>query len=657
MTAVAIDPAAALAALADPAGGWGYAPDQGAHLEPTVYAILALTTAGGHADAVEAGLRAIHTHARPDGSYRLTRGRPEAAWPTALVLLLHTRAGAPADVVARTADCLLALEGRVVKDDPEVADMLDIDLRLLGWPWAESTFSWVEPTAWACLGLRAAGRGGHPRVGEGLRLLIDRAFDAGGVNYGNRVVLGKPTDPIPGPTAAMLLALQGVTDELRVDAACGYLRTHARAATDLEHLSWVALALAAHAHDPANADALPGVRDRVRAAVDAEHALADGLGGGPLRLALASLALGDFDAGPFKLTDAPKIAAGGTLGAKQSAAVTGPVAGERRSFGERVKSAARGVLANGLGRLKPLPPTSAVHVARVDSYDGPLLDTLRAQYEHFRTHVPVAGKRVVLKPNLVEFSRTKVINTDPRVMDALIRLFQGEGAAEVIVAEGPGHWRNAQYLVNESGLGDVLRARGVRFVDLNHDEPVKVLNLGRCTGLEYLYLSRTVLSADVFVSVPKLKTHHWAGATLALKNLFGTLPGICYGWPKNELHWRGIPNSVVDIACTHTPHLAIIDGIVGMEGDGPLNGSARHVGALVMGVDLVAVDATGCRLMGLPPHRVPTLALAQAKRLGHLVEARIPQLGEAVAALAQDFVRPPAVDKQLLPEVADAVGS
>src|SRR5207244_3664980 len=83
-------------------------------------------------------------------------------------------------------------------------------------------------------------------------------------------------------------------------------------------------------------------------------------------------------------------------------------------------------------------------------------------------------------------------------------------------------------------------------------------NLGRLTGLEYLYLARTIADADVVISLPKLKTHHWAGATLALKNLFGTLPGICYGWPKNELHWRGIDNSIVDIALTRTPELAIV---------------------------------------------------------------------------------------------------
>ena len=255
---------------------------------------------------------------------------------------------------------------------------------------------------------------------------------------------------------------------------------------------------------------------------------------------------------------------------------------------------------------------------------------------------------MVLKPNLVEYHRDKVINTDPRFVAAVIRLFQAEGASEVIVAEGPGHFRNVHYLVNESGLGEVLRRLGVRFVDINHDEPVKVPNLGRTTGLDFLYLSETVLSAGLLVSLPKLKTHHWAGATLSLKNLFGTLPGICYGWPKNELHWRGIPQSIVDIALTQTPHLAVVDGVVGMEGDGPINGTPRPVGAVVMGADLVAVDATCCRLMGLPPERVPTLVLATEKRLGRLAEADIPQLGEAVATLAQRFVLPPGVEKMLI---------
>jgi uncharacterized protein (DUF362 family) len=299
--------------------------------------------------------------------------------------------------------------------------------------------------------------------------------------------------------------------------------------------------------------------------------------------------------------------------------------------------------------LRQPPAFGAVHIARAEGYDADMLAVLKGQFEHYRPHVPLAGKRVVLKPNLVEYRKAQVINTDPRFVDAVIQLCKAEGASEIIVAEGPGHWRNVEFLVEESGLGPVLRKHGVRFVDLNHDEPVKVPNLGRTTGLDHLYLTRTVMSADVFVSLPKMKTHHWAGATLSLKNLFGTLPGICYGWPKNELHWRGIPHSIVDIALTQTPHLAIVDGIVGMEGDGPLAGKARQSGVIVMGIDLVAVDATCCRLMKLPVERIPTLMLGAEMKLGRVAEADIPQIGEPIEKLAQPYEWPPKLEKQLLP--------
>ena len=644
-----------LTGLAVPGGGWGYQAGQPANLEPTFISMLALSA---DPDRYQAYLQAARSwlltqsaSTRSGQVFRLVRGRPQAVWPTALGLLAFHTSGTPRGDLDGLVGGLLGVEGRVVKLDPEVDDMMDIDLQLLGWPWAEDTFSWVEPTAWACLALRAAGRGAEPRVAEGLRLLLDRAFDEGGANYGNKYILGKSTGPIPGPTAVLLLALQGVPGEPRIEAANGYLRVHGEQATDLEHLSWIKLALSCHADDAATRDALPRLDARIDAALAAETDAGNGLAAGPVRLALAALALDSGRRNPFRLSDVPGVAPGAVAGATRPAFdSSAPPPLPARSVGEAIKSRVRAAVVNGLGRVRPLPAASAVHIARADSYDGPLADILQGQFAHFREAVPVRGRRVVLKPNLVEYRREKVINTDPRFVSAVIELFQREGASEVVVAEGPGHWRNVQFLVNESGLGDVLRRHGVRFVDINHDEPVKVLNLGRLTGLEHLYLSKTVLAADVFVSLPKLKTHHWAGVTLSLKNLFGTLPGICYGWPKNELHWRGIPQSIVDIALTHTPHLAIIDGIVGMEGDGPLNGTARPVGAVVMGTDLVAVDATGCRLMGLPPERVPTLVLAAGKRLGRLRAADIPQLGEPVGALARAFELPPNSDKQLLPE-------
>jgi uncharacterized protein (DUF362 family) len=635
-----------LASQAHPDGGWGYVPGQPAFPEPTCLALLALAAESeAFAHVIAAGTQALRRWARPGGGYRLANGRPEAVWPTAQVLFTRAALGHPVEELRRDSDALVRTRGRVMPDDPEVADMIDIDLKLVGWPWGEGNFSWVEPTSWACLALARLGQEGHPAAEEGQRMLLDRAFDEGGINYGNRRVLGRMTEPIPGPTALMLLALQHHPEHPRVDAALHYLREQLADSTDLEHLGWGKLAFDAHRDHPAAADFLPILDDRIRAA-HRDHLARRNAPPGPVRQALTALALDTERRNPFRLVAGP--ARSGSEGNQNSSPT--PRAGATGMFG-RVKSAVRGFMVEGLGKFRPPPPTSAVHIATAESYDADLAAVLRRQYEHFRPAVPLAGKRVVIKPNLVEYHRDKVINTDPRVVSAVIELCKAEGAAEVVVAEGPGHWRNVEFLVRESGLGAVLDRHGVRFVDLNHDEPVKTVNLGRLTGLDHLYLTRTVTSADVLISVPKLKTHHWAGATLALKNLFGTLPGTCYGWPKNELHWRGIPNSIIDIALTTisppVQFLGVIDGIVGMEGDGPLNGRARPMGVLVMGADPLAVDATGCRLMGLDPARVPYLTLGLGKKLGRLNAADVPQLGEPVERLAQPFELPPKIEKQL----------
>jgi uncharacterized protein (DUF362 family) len=630
--------------LASPDGGWGYVGGQTAHIEPTCLALLALRPAAEQfAAAIDKGRQFLVRCRQGDGSYRLGRGRDAAVWGTAMALFVEStyrKTELPSLLEMQSAAFLIGLEGRVIKADPEVADMIDIDMGLVGWPWAEGTFSWVEPTAWACMALAALGQGDHPRVQQGRKLLLDRAFNGGGVNYGNRMILGRTTEPIPGPTALMLLALREKRDEPRVHAAVRYLREQLADSHDLEHMGWGRLALDGFANEASVAEFLPTLDRRIQAAHQ-ERPSIPWLRPSPLREALTALALNCGSFNPFR-----------------QIAVTSPAVPSasprhfKRPLGERIKGSFQSLVVRGIERFRALPAKSEVHIAPVADYNADLVDVLIRQFEHFRADIPLAGKRVVLKPNLVEYHRDKVINTDPRVVAAVIELCQREGASEVIVAEGPGHWRNLEYLASASGLGDVLKHYKTRLVDLNHDEPVKTPNAGRLTGLDHLYLTQTITSADVFISLPKLKTHHWAGATLSLKNLFGTLPGICYGWPKNELHWRGIPNSIIDIALTQTPHLAIVDAIIGMEGDGPLNGTARKVGALVMGADLVAVDATCCRLMGLPAERIAHLALGQMKRLGRLKENEITQLGENIAKLAQPFQRPPRFDVHLLPESA-----
>jgi uncharacterized protein (DUF362 family) len=251
----------------------------------------------------------------------------------------------------------------------------------------------------------------------------------------------------------------------------------------------------------------------------------------------------------------------------------------------------------------------------------------------------------VLKPNYVEFDPRNVINTHPRLVEAAIATFLALDAAEVIVAEGAGHRRDTEYLLDASGLEAVLRERRVRFVDLNLDRVSEVALPTRFTSLGRLWLPRTVLDADLFVSMPKLKTHHWAGVTLSMKNLFGIVPGAIYGWPKNVLHHAGISESIVDInAALAMPRLAIVDGIVGMQGNGPIQGEARPAGVVVIGEDFPAVDASCARLMGVAPERVEHLLLAGSV-LGNVAGERIDQLGEDPLRLRKDFALPPGFAK------------
>jgi uncharacterized protein (DUF362 family) len=616
-----------LASLAAPAGGWGYVPGQLAHVEPTCLALLALSLGEGdrYRSVLEQGRQALERCAEPDGTYRLDRGREQAFWPTALVLFVQCALGDDPDRVQRTASRLLALRGRV-PDDARASEHHDIDHRLVGWPWAEGNFSWAEPTAWACLALERAGCGGHARVAEGKRLLLDRVTDEGGINYGNRRIFDRTTEPQVEPTALMLLALQSQPREPRIQSSIRFLAHRALQTEDLEQLCWIKLPLSIYAQDSEVPVCCRDLDERILSAYQS-RGQTSWIRPAPMREALTALALSAQERNPFLLAAKVVLAK----------PVEAPAATRSLSFGQRLKVAFRGFLLEGAAKMRPLPASTQVHIASVSDYNSDLVDVLKRQYASFREKVPLAGKRIVLKPNLVEYHRGRVINTNPHVVAAVIELCRAEGAAEVIVAEGPGHCRNVEHLVRASGLGDVLSHYKVSFTDLNHDEPAKMLNLGRLTGLDNLYLARTITSADVVISLPKLKTHHWAGATLSLKNLFGTLPGICYGWPKNELHWRGIDNSIVDIALTRTPDLAIVDGIIGMEGDGPLNGTPKSLGALIMGSDLLAVDATCCRLMQLNPERIGYLVLGSRKKLGLFKESQIEQIGERIDSLAKPF--------------------
>lgn len=277
-------------------------------------------------------------------------------------------------------------------------------------------------------------------------------------------------------------------------------------------------------------------------------------------------------------------------------------------------------------------------IAKVTSYQADIASVIVAGLGELGLGpAEIQGKRILLKPNLVE-SKTKNfhINTHPLVVRGAAEAFLKMGASRVLVAEGPGHCQDTLRVFQESGLFEVLREDKIPFIDLNYQDGYVLPNAGRYSRLTSLTFPSILQQVDLIVSVAKLKTHHLAGVTLSLKNMFGVMPGIYYGWPKNLLHYAGIESAILDINATLRPHLAIVDGIVGMEGDGPIMGDPKAAGVLVMGRNLTAVDATCARLMRIDPYRVNYLNRAQ-DLLGPVQESRIIQVGEPLAAVATEF--------------------
>src|SRR5450631_3146289 len=279
-------------------------------------------------------------------------------------------------------------------------------------------------------------------------------------------------------------------------------------------------------------------------------------------------------------------------------------------------------------------PASRVVIRRVNSYQADLAAILYESMKEF--DLPVRGKTVLLKPNLVGLDPHGVVNTHPAVIAAARETFLRLGADKVFIGDGPATERDTIAVLESLKLREYVGPLSGIFVDLNLDDVERVRLKTHASRLKELYLPKTVLGVDFLVSLPKLKTHHWAGVTLSLKNMFGVVPGGCYGWPKNVLHWAGIDNSVLDINATVRPDFAIVDGIVGMEGNGPIQGMPKACGVLILGDDPVAVDATSARVMGLLPEKIRYIAQASTL-LGHIDPDKIKQLGETIASVRTPF--------------------
>lgn len=285
---------------------------------------------------------------------------------------------------------------------------------------------------------------------------------------------------------------------------------------------------------------------------------------------------------------------------------------------------------------------SPLAIVRCDTYDNNLFALLKPLLKDL--DLPdLHGKVVMLKPNMIDVAGDRPTTTAVAAIKATYDLVTYLGAKDIVVGEGPAHNRETERLLRDTGHGALYKQLGLRFVDLNLDDLEMVDSPHGFADIKQWYLPKTAVTADCVVSIPKLKTHHWARLTCSMKNMYGCAPGRRYGWPKNVLHYKGIDNCALDLTRLIKPGIQFVDAVIAMQGDGPINGTAKDAHFLMVGTDAAAVDSTCARIMGIDPQNVPYLRAA-GEVIGNVAPEHIKVFGLDVASVCTPFQPAPMFD-------------
>ena len=253
-------------------------------------------------------------------------------------------------------------------------------------------------------------------------------------------------------------------------------------------------------------------------------------------------------------------------------------------------------------------------------------------------HLVRPGERIVLKPNLLAPDPPeKCVTTHPAVFKAMAENLQRTGV-KVSFGDSPAVGSTA-LAARRAGLTAVADELGLERADFSRGEE---MSFPEGKQNKRFTIAKGVLESDGLISLPKLKTHGLTRMTGAIKNQFGCIPGLL----KSEFHVKmpdadNFTRMLIDLNLLLKPRLYVMDGIWAMEGNGPRGGTPRHMGVLLFSTDPVALDATVCRLVNLPPEDVPMLTNAQQMGLGTYQMENIDLLGDRWEGLAhKDFMKP-----------------
>jgi uncharacterized protein (DUF362 family) len=231
-------------------------------------------------------------------------------------------------------------------------------------------------------------------------------------------------------------------------------------------------------------------------------------------------------------------------------------------------------------------------------------------------HFVQKGERVLLKTNLLIPSEPeKAVVTHPAVIQTLAETLLKIGAVPYIGDSPSGQFtkRRLEKAYQKSGLTTLAEELGI---ELNYNTEVTKINIPNGRKLKKTPICNYLLDAEKIIAVPKIKTHSYMIMTLATKIMYGAVPGLTKA-KYHSLYFKrtAFADMLLDVLSVAQPNLIVMDGVIGMEGDGPSGGTAVNLGVLLASQDAVAMDLAVCDMLGIEPIRIPILRQAKIRRL------------------------------------------
>lgn len=226
------------------------------------------------------------------------------------------------------------------------------------------------------------------------------------------------------------------------------------------------------------------------------------------------------------------------------------------------------------------------------------------------------GERVLLKINLLNATEpNKAVVTNPKVIEAVVEEIYKTGGEPIIgdSPSGPFTKRRLQKVYNKAGLINLSNNLGVK---LNFDTKYKKVNVADGKRLKNTLICDFFLNADKIITIPKIKTHSLMMMTLATKIMYGVIPGLTkVRYHSKYIRRKAFAEMLIDVLSVVNPNLIIMDGIVGMQGDGPAGGNPVELGVILASDESVAMDLAVCRMLDIEPIGIPTLKEAKIRNM------------------------------------------